>query len=305
MWAMLLVDQLLLLLVASLKFQQFEMSEFAFRSQLEHRPGQQAALLRAIYKQLPGIKALRILKAAVLFAIGVTLFAVLTGPVAGTIYALLSAGVITGLSRLSFTEDLAEKAFSFVVQPALKAAHLLKPLWAVTGLPPKKALLLPGSLEEFNDQLRRLPSTVMQPLQRQRLESILMAEEKTVKDIMTPKKRVITVEPSATLGPVVLADLEKSEHGYFPIVTKKGEPEGILTLSDVSDLQIAKQRSSVRELMSSYIAWVEEDASLFELISTFLEEKQYIVLVRNQDAEFSGIVTLADVMRSLIGVTKQ
>jgi len=122
---------------------------------------------------------------------------------------------------------------------------------------------------------------------------------------MTHKKRVVMVEPSATLGPIVLSDLQKSGHGYFPVATKKGEPEGILTLSDVSDIQLAKQRSSVRDIMSQHIAWVEESTSLYELAGAILQEKQYLILVRNLEGEFSGVVTMADLMKHLLGIVKE
>ena len=89
------------------------------------------------------------------------------------------------------------------------------------------------------------------------------------------------------------------------MVTKKGEPEGILKLSDISDLQTAKQRSQVREQMSSHLSWVEESTSLYELAAAILQEKQYLVLVRNENAEFSGIVTIADLMKHLVGIVKE
>lgn len=57
--------------------------------------------------------------------------------------------------------------------------------------------------------------------------------------------------------------------------------------------------------MSMNIAWVEEDASLFELAKAFLEEKQYIALVKNQEGECSGLVTIADLMKHLLGIVKE
>jgi CBS domain containing-hemolysin-like protein len=56
--------------------------------------------------------------------------------------------------------------------------------------------------------------------------------------------------------------------------------------------------------MSAHTAWAQEDASLFELAAAFLKEKQYVMLVRNQEGEFSGLVTIADLMKHLLGVVK-
>jgi CBS domain containing-hemolysin-like protein len=304
LWVALVVDQVALLLRFSVKLRQFEVSEFVFKQQIEHHTGEDAALRRALYKQLPQVKMLQAIEISIFVVVGAVLFSHLNTPALGVAYALLSLMFLAILSRLESVQRISKQVFMRSLPAVLRVAEILKPLWALTGLPPRRETVLPGTLGEFTDQLRRLPSTVLQPLQRQRLESVLAGEEKTVKDIMTPKKRVVMVEPSATLGPVVLSDLQKSGHGYFPVATKKGEPEGILTLSDVSDIQLAKQRASVRDIMSQHIAWVEEGTSLYELASAILQEKQYLVLVRNLEGEFSGVVTTADLMKHLLGIVK-
>ncbi len=305
LWVVLVVDQIALLLRFSVKLRQFEMSEFVFRQQIEHHSGEEAKLRRALYKQLPQVKMLQAIEVSFFIVVGTALFTHLNKPLLGVVYAFLSLLLLTVLSRFQSIQNISKQVFMRSLGGVLSVADFLKPLWVVTGLPQQREAVLPNTVEEFTDQLRRLPSTVLQPIQRQRLESVLAGESKTVKDIMTPKKRVVMVEPSATLGPIVLSDLQKSGHGYFPVATKKGEPEGILTLSDVSDIQLAKQRSSVREIMSQHIAWVEESTSLYELASAILQEKQYLVLVRNIEGEFSGVVTTADLMKHLLGIVKE
>jgi CBS domain containing-hemolysin-like protein len=305
LWVALVVDQVALLLRFSVKLRQFEVSEFVFRQQIEHHSGQEAKLRRSLYKQLPQVKMLQALEISIFLLLGAALFSHLNKPVLGVLYAFASLLALTALSRLSWVQHISRQVFMRSLPGVLAVAEFLKPLWLITGLPPRRETVLPSTLGEFTDQLRRIPSTVLQPVQRQRLESVLAGEEKTVKDIMTPKKRVVMVEPSATLGPIVLSDLQKSGHGYFPVATKKGEPEGILTLSDVSDIQLAKQRSLVRDIMSQHIAWVEEGTSLYELASAILQEKQYLVLVRNIEGEFSGVVTTADLMKHLLGIVKE
>ena len=115
----------------------------------------------------------------------------------------------------------------------------------------------------------------------------------------------MTVEPGAALGPIVLSDLQKSGHGHFPVMTKKGEPEGVLVLSDVSDIESAKKRLVVRDIMSSHISWVDEEYSLASLMQEFLENKQYIIFVNNSDDLFTGIITVADLLKHSIGVVKE
>ncbi len=305
LWIVLACNQLGLLLIGAVKLNQFEMSEFAFKEALTHQSGHQAKLHRALHRLLPKVRLLQLTKITVLLITSAVLFSHLNQPVLGLVYTLLSCLVIIMLSRILFIQNQATRLFEYSLELLLKVTELLQPLWVLTGVPKRRELLQPHSLAEFTDQLRRLPSTVVSPVQRQRLETLLESDTKEVKDIMTPKKRVIMVEPSATLGPIVLSDLQKSGHGYFPVATKKGEPEGVLTLSDVSDLQLAKQRPLVRDFMSAHVVWVEEVSSLSGLTQSFLQEKQYLVFVRNQEGELSGVVTIADLMKHLVGIVKE
>lgn len=305
LWVVLWFNQIALLLIGAVKLNQFELSEFAFKEELSHQSGQQAKLRRTLHRLLPKVRLLQIVELVIGLVILSALFIHLTQPLIGVLYTLLSCFVIVALSRIGLIEAQATKLFQYSLELILKITEILQPLWVVIGIPKRKELLQPYSLPEFTDQLRRLPSTVVSPTQRQRLETVLESESKVVKDIMTPKKRLVMVEPSATLGPIVLSDLQKSGHGHFPVATKTGEPEGILTLSDVSDLQLAKQRSTVRDFMSTHTAWVEESTSLSELVQAFLQEKQYLIFVRNEEGDLSGIVTVADLMKHLVGIVKE
>lgn len=304
LWVVVGLNQLVILLIGAVDLDQFELSEFAFRERLAHHSGESARLHRQLHKLLPEVRLLQKVELTIAASISVVIFSYLQNPALGTLYALGALLLIAILSRLQIVKQQATKLFESTLGVVLLVTTKLHPLWVVIGIPAPRVVVQPGSQAEFTDQLRRLPSTVLNPIQRQRLETVLASEEKTVKDIMTPKKRVITVEPAATLGPIVLSDLQKSGHGYFPVATKKGEPEGILTLGDLGDIQAAKQRASVRDLMSEQVAWVEESTSLYELANAFLQEKQYLILVRNINAEFSGIVTVADFMKHTLGVVK-
>ena len=305
LWVVLVLDQLFILLIAGVKLDQFELSDFAFREQLAEIPSGSAKIYRRLHKLLPEVRLLQQIELLIAGVVSVALFSHLNKPVLGAVYSLVILCLVRMLINLQITQKVSLWLFELSLELVLNTTESLRPIWRIVGVSKRHELAQPTSLAEFTDQLRRLPSTVLNPLRRQRLESVLESEDKIVKDIMTPKKRLVMVEPSATLGPIVLSDLEKSGHGYFPVVTKKGEPEGILKLSDISDLQTAKQRSQVREQMSSHLSWVEESTSLYELAAAILQEKQYLVLVRNENAEFSGIVTIADLMKHLVGIVKE
>lgn len=302
-WILLGLDQLFLLLIGSVQLDTYEISDFQLREQFA-ASDDTTKLRRQLHKNLPAVRRLQQVELVIAASFSLTLLIWLTSPWLGLLCCLLTLLVLVCVSRVTFVQRLSHHLFESTLSIVIKTVLSLEPLWRIIGLPAKRKLVTPTTQAEFADQLRRLPSTVLPPDERQRLETLLSAQDMIVSSIMTPKKRVVMVEPSATLGPVVLTDLQKSHHGYFPVATPKGEPEGILSLSDISDIQNAKQRSQVRDLMSQQIAWVDEDVSLYELAQAFLQEKQYLILVKNKEGLFSGIVTIADLMKHLVGVVK-
>ncbi len=296
LWVVLGIDMAALLYFFALDLRRYYVSPFELRQSNNK-------VQKLVNKNYQGIATLRVFDQAVLIAATAGLLVYLEQSLAGLLYALAGIAVLYFVSKLSILSNIAASLFELHYEFVCKLATQLQFILKYVAFPLLSERKL-QSREEFIDTVRTLPSTVLVPAERQRVELLLTASEKTVKDIMTPKRRVTMVEPSSTLGPIVLSDLQKSGHGYFPVATKKGEPEGLLDLSDLSDIQQAKQRSTVREVMSSQISWVEETTSLYELAEAFLSEKQYLLFVRNSDTNFSGIVTVADLMKHLIGVVK-
>lgn len=292
-------------LLLSLDLSKYEVTDFAYRTKLAHAVDDELGILKALHGKIPLLRALRLVLLTVVVVASSSLLSWLMNPPIAMVITLTAMLIGLIFVRTKILYKGVEVLFVRVHPHALAVATILEPLLRLAKQPSSKGASLPASPEEFLDLLRRLPSTTLQPQQRQRLEVLFAAEKKSVSDVMTRRKYVVTAEPSATLGPVLLSDLQKSGHGHFPVVTKKGEPEGILTLGDVADIQQAKQRVSVRELMSSHVSWVSEDCSVQELAQLFLQEKQYIILVKNKDDEFSGMVTIADLMKHLVGIVKE
>lgn len=293
----------ILCLLVAMPLYRYRMSDFAgkrfaaeFGKNSEHirwllRFRDQVAVLRMV---------LVFLTTLLLIIIATQLYVAWGGVLIATLFLLVAACC----SKISFMQDIVEKLLFKRVSYVQQVVRITSPVLHFFTTPFQITASRPTSYDEFLDTLRRLPSTVLAPQQKQRIESVLSAEEKKVKDIMTLKNRVIAAEPSATLGPVVLSDLEKSGHQYFPVMTKKGEPQGILNLKDLDNIHDAKQRTHVRDIMKEYIVWVEEGDSLFALTQRLLKEKQHIMLVRNEEGEYCGLVTTADIVKHLTSITE-
>lgn len=305
-WLVIIGVQGVLCLLLALPLWRYVVSEFTAKQRIHDAGQAQGAKLRWLFRFHPQLVVLRSALVCLLILFTTTLLSVLYTPWKGLlITSIFLCGTLL-VSRISLVVQLSEnillKKFSYA-QAIIRFTDIF--LTPFSRRINSAADIQPDSYEEFLDTVRRLPSVVLAPQQKQRIESILSADTKTVKDIMTLKKRVVTVQPSATLGPILLSDLEKSGHGFFPVATKKGEPEGILQLRDVANIHDAKQKVHVRELMKDHIVWVADGTDLIVLTDLFLKAKQHILFVRNPEGEFSGIVTIADLIKHLVGIVAE
>lgn len=294
----LIVDNVVLLMIAAPDLGRFELSSFQLK--------QETKQFKTIHKNLPKIRLLQKVELVVLGSAAVALAVALYGYLYGVIAALLGFVIIAILGRFSLVRSQASQLFDRSLDVILFASSVAWPLRYLLGESQRGGVgTKPQSLDELLDVIETLPVDVVSGTYKQRLVSVLKTETKMVKDVMTGKKQALVVDPGATLGPILLSDLQKSGHGYFPVGAKKSHPEGLLDISELTDIHGAKKNKTVRDIMDTNLVWVEEETSLEELVQAFLQEKQYLMFVRNLDGDFTGIVTIADLLEHLTGIVKE
>lgn len=305
MWFIVVIDQVALVLIGGMHFNRYRVSDYRFSQQLSTLDKSQAKLQRHIFKKLPEILVLQQLASIICRTILATLFSLLFGFTLGLAYSLISFLIISQVVRLNYVQKKSEQLFMYSTNLVFKKIKLLSPLFSLLGFAKGVMASQISSYDEFKDTLRRLPNAALSVDRRQKLETVLDSEELSVGQCMTAKKDVATVQSSATLGPITLSDLQKTSHGYFPVVSKENDIEGILRLGDISDISSAKKASKVSELLSHHISWIDESASLHEAAELFLDEKQYIIMVNDDSNEWSGILTMADLLKHTIGFSRK
>lgn len=306
LWVVFAVIQCMVLLTLSLRLSRYDLSPFNLKLTLQTYSGESAKLWRKFYKLLPDVKTFMWAKTVFMLVASVAILCQLFQPILGFVLGVLFFFVLRSLAQLSFLQDYSHKMFEKNLAIVVGFVEPLHLLWTFLGPESNPSTLKLASQEEFIDFLQKLPSTVLDPWQRQRIETVLMAEGKTVKRVMTHKKRVIAVSPTDTLGPIVLSDLQKTGHAFFPVIKKKEKiPEGVLRLNDMTDIHQVKQHTRVDDLMTTHIAWVDEDTKLFDLVQIFLQEKQHLLFVRDPEGNFTGIVTWADVIKHTLSIVQE
>lgn len=158
-----------------------------------------------------------------------------------------------------------------------------------------------GSREELVHLMES--SSIFSDEDKKLLESALSFNDKTVRDIMIPKNKVVTMKPGELLGPLVLDDLHKTKHEIFP-VEEKGEIIGLL---DIRDHTALRRRESVyvRDVMGVGVVRISQSEPLDEALRVLVAAKQPYLIVVGEDERFSGLLGLGDVIRSLTGWTRR
>jgi CBS domain containing-hemolysin-like protein len=94
-------------------------------------------------------------------------------------------------------------------------------------------------------------------------------------------------------------ELHKSGHSRFPVFD--GKQENIVGTLYLRELGAGKDHGLVRERMSKRVYYVHEDQSLHDAFQAILKTHHQLFIVVNSFEEFVGIVTMEDVLETMIG----
>ena len=238
------------------------------------------------------------LRAMLLVLFSATLLYQLGWPL-GLLVALFTGLVYSRIAHISFIQKFSNTIYKKYEPRLLDLASKYKKSIRLLG---GKRLLEEqtypiGSREELAYLLEQSP--VFSEDDTNLLKNTFRFKERTVEELMVPKEKVITVDDTELLGPLVLDDLHKTGHTIFPVVKDKAVV-GLLDSSDHVDLHV-KESVHVRSVMHTDIAKVSEDMTLDVALRALLNTKDQLMIVEGNDGQLVGIVSLKDIVRALIG----
>ena len=124
---------------------------------------------------------------------------------------------------------------------------------------------------------------------------------RTVDQIMTPKGMIDSIKKSEFLGPLTLDDLHKTGHSRLPVIN--GDIDhivGILNLKGLLALDI-KRSTTAEKAMDPKVYYIRQDQTLQHALAAFLRTKHHLFVVVNEFRETVGLLSLEDVIETLIG----
>ena len=135
--------------------------------------------------------------------------------------------------------------------------------------------------------------------ERDMLAGILNVDARRVREIMTPRPRLVTV-PEATPVADALAQLAVGPHTRFPVTGADGDVVGIAHLRDIFVHAQSHPDGSVGDVTRPVVA-VAEVVTVPRLWSTLSDESQHCALVVNEYGDVAGLVTLEDAIEEVFG----
>jgi CBS domain containing-hemolysin-like protein len=136
------------------------------------------------------------------------------------------------------------------------------------------------------------------------IENILSLEARSVRDIMTPRMVVSSLNVSMTIG-ALKESTELSaaiNHSRIPVYDKDADDVvGMVLRRDILTAMAEAQWERRLEEFMRPADFVAESLSVNRLLRRFLETRQHLILVINEYSGLAGLVTLEDVMEEILG----
>ncbi len=219
-----------------------------------------------------------------------------------TLSILLFSEVIPKTAGVVYSKQLAP----FIARPLQWLVLVSTPMvWLcqfATRLVARKKVIQTVSAEEIiiMARLGRLAGEI-RPDEEKVIKNILSLEDKTAKDIMTPRTVIFSLSEHLTLEETQ----EKTgmwPHSRVPVYDENPEDiVGIVQRREVlSALASDKHHLKLSNLMKS-VHFCPESIPLDRLLVEFLECRQHLFVVIDEFGGLAGVVTLEDVLEEILG----
>jgi CBS domain containing-hemolysin-like protein len=137
--------------------------------------------------------------------------------------------------------------------------------------------------------------------ERELLVHGLQFADVTVRAVMTPRAAIDSIKKGEFLGPLVLSELHDLGHSRLPVID--GDLDhivGILHLRDLLSLH-DKQSATAEKVMEPKVYYIHEDDGVEHALAAFIKTRRHLFVVINEQRETVGLLSLEDVIETLIG----
>lgn len=201
--------------------------------------------------------------------------------------AALSAGYQASL--LSFLQPVLSRLSAVLALTGRLNLH--------TGLYEREDLL-----ELVKNQHRQLDNRIPKEDLKIVLGSLTFGD-KAVGGVMTPRRKLMMVAASDSIGPHLMDELHASGFSRFPVIKDSAQvasPQVVGTLY-LKDLVGHPETGKVRDVMKKDVYFINESNTLREALGACLKTQHHLLIVVNNFEELVGVLSLEDVIEQILG----
>jgi len=134
--------------------------------------------------------------------------------------------------------------------------------------------------------------------ERDMIEGIVELRDVDVREIMTPRTKMVSIEASTSMNEVKRV-IQDSGHSRLPVYEKNRDNiVGLLYAKDLVGRE--NEMSGVREIMRGAY-FIPESKGVDELLKDFRANKLHIAIVVDEYGGTAGIVTMEDILEEVVG----
>ena len=147
---------------------------------------------------------------------------------------------------------------------------------------------LPEANNDFDEDVAKLVSSAMK------------FSNATVTDILIPWDKVVKL--SSGLKTEQIAEfLNTCKHSRIPVVGRNGDVKGVLRIRNFFKAYISKRKNVVLASVMDRPFYCDEDKALDDMLKILSAQRRNLAIIRNRDGEILGIVTVEDILETLVG----
>ncbi len=135
--------------------------------------------------------------------------------------------------------------------------------------------------------------------ERRMLTGALAVTNRVVREIMTPRRRLVTIEASTPIADA-LAEFSASPYSRFPVTANGEEIVGLVTLRDLFLANEKGTETTVADVADEPMV-VSEVFEVPPLMNAFAQRGIHVAIVVNEFGSISGLVTREDAIEEVFG----
>lgn len=136
--------------------------------------------------------------------------------------------------------------------------------------------------------------------ERDIVEEVFNASERQVHEVMVPRTEVDFIDGSLTISKAIALAAEKS-HSRYPVVRgSSDEVIGFIHVRDLIDPSLTNSQAKIQEL-SRNIMYLPGTKGILPALTEMRAQRQHLAIVLDEYGGTDGIVTMEDLVETLIG----